>query len=181
MKKKTSMFAVLIAAILIVTASCKKNEEEPQDQTFTLTQALLNQATQDEDIGVSGSPYGQDVSIPHNGTTMSPDSTIRDIFSNIAQSASIQPGTVFTKHTYLMNSDGSRGDLQVTFAMFKREAGYNPAGGDFEYVMMPNDGGNDYVTNPNGKLPDVSQTAMRGKLGMCASCHANKSSYIFVR
>jgi hypothetical protein len=59
-------------------------------------------------------------------------------------------------------ADGSKGMLQVTFAMIKREEGYYPLGGDFEYVMMPNDGSNDYEVNPNGMLP-ADGSEMRGQ------------------
>jgi len=80
-----------------------------------------------------------------------------------------------------MKTDGSKGMLQVTFAMAKREAGYYPEGGDWEYVMMPNNTGNDFNTQPNGALPDASNTDMRGKLAMCVACHTAQSDFLFVR
>ncbi|MEE4260065.1 MAG: hypothetical protein V2I62_09910 [Bacteroidales bacterium] len=179
MNKKVLIFTTVLSAIILI-AGCKKEDKDETPATYTVTQSDLNKAATAEDLGVSGTPFGQDVSIPHNGSTMSPDSTIRDIYSNLNRAATIEMGTIFTKHTFLMNEDGSKGDLQVTFAMVKREAGYNPEGGDFEYIMMPNDGSIDYGVNPNGELPDVSQTDMRGKLAMCASCHSKSSSYVFV-
>jgi len=179
MQKKGLALAAILGVIILFTG-CNKDDKDETPTIYTLTQSDLNKASMAEDLGVSGTPYGQDVSIPHNGSTMSPDSTIRDIYSNLNRAATIETGTIFTKHTFLMNEDGSKGDLQVTFAMVKREAGYNPEGGDFEYVMMPNDGSNDYVANPNGMLPDVGQTDMRGKLAMCASCHSKSTSYVFV-
>ena len=172
-------FILLMSGLLLATTSCKKDEDP--DPTYTLSQNDLNKATTAEDLDVTGDEYGADVSIPHNGMPISTDSTFRDIYSNISKSDPIKTGTIFTKTTWMKNPDGSKGMLQVTFAMAKREAGYNPAGGDFEYVMMPNDGSNDYDANPNGMLPDVSNTNMRGKLGTCAGCHAKVSSYIFVR
>ena len=177
--KTTLFFVALMGGLLLLAPSCKT--EDDTDPTYTLSQADLNKATNAEDLDVTGTEYGADVSIPHNGMPISPDSTYRDIYSNIAKSDDIKMGTIFTKKTWMKNPDASKGMLQVTFAMAKREAGYNPAGGDFEYVMMPNDGSNDYDTNPNGMLPDVSNTDMRGKLGTCAGCHAKVSSYIFVR
>lgn len=173
-------FATVVLALAVSISSCTNDSDDP-DPVITLTQEILNQSVNAEDLNVSGTPYGQDVSIPHNGSTISPDSTLRDIYSNVAANASIAPGTVFTKRTHMMNPDGSKGDLQVTFAMIKRESGYNADGGDFEYVMMPFSADNDYSQNPNGMLPDVSQTEMRGKLQMCASCHSKVGSYIFVR
>jgi len=178
MSKTLLLFNVVLGSLVLLTTSCKTEDTDP---TYTLTQADLNKATSAEDLDVTGTEYGEDVSIPHNGMPISPDSTFRDIFSNISTSDNIKAGTIFTKKTWMKNPDGSKGMLQVTFAMAKREAGYNPTGGDFEYVMMPNDGSNNYDTNPNGMLPDVSITDMRGKLGTCAGCHAKVSSYIFVR
>ena len=177
--KTTLFFVAVMGSLILLTTSCKKDEDS--DPTYTLTQSDMNNATSAEDLDVTGTEYGADVSIPHNGMPISPDSTFRDIYSNISSSDNIEVGTIFTKKTWMKNPDGSKGMLQVTFAMAKREAGYNPAGGDFEYVMMPNDGSNDYGVNPNGMLPDESMTEMRGKLGTCAGCHAKITSYIFVR
>ncbi len=179
MKRQALVFGLLIG-LLVVVSSCKNDSDDPE-VVIELTQATLNQSVQVEDLNVSGTPYGQDVSIPHNGSTISPDSTLRDIYANVAASAAITPGTIFTKRTHIMNTDGSKGELQVTFAMIKRESGYNPDGGDFEYVMMPFSTSNNYTDNPNGMLPDVSQTEMRGKLQMCASCHSKAAGYVFVR
>jgi len=176
--RTTLFFVALMGGLILLTPSCKK-EDEPT--TYTLTQADLNKATNAEDLDVTGDEYGADVSIPHNGMPISTDSTFRDIYSNIATTDAIKMGTIFTKKTWMKNPDGSKGMMQVTFAMAKRESGYNPAGGDFEYVMMPNDGSNDYGMNPMGMLPDESNTAVRGKLGTCAGCHAKVTSFIFVR
>ena len=111
---------------------------------------------------------------------ISPDSTYRDIYANIGMEEAVDVGSVFTKSTYMKNADGSKGALQVTFAMIKREPGYYAEGGNFEYVMMPNDGTNDYEVNPNGMLP-ADGSEMRGMLANCASCHAKTSEYLFVR
>lgn len=148
---------------------------------FTATQSDLNAATNEEDIGVTGTKYGADVSIPHGGTSGNPDSTFRDIYSNIGAQEDIRVGAVLAKRTYAKNADGSQGPLLITFAMIKHEEGYFPSGGDFEYVMMPNDGSNDYSSNPNGMLPDASALDMRGKLESCAGCHSKVSGYSFVR
>jgi cytochrome c553 len=150
---------------------------------FEATQADLNNATLEEELNITGAKYGEDVSIPHGGMSESWDSTFRDVYSNTREKESIRVGSVITKRTYARNADGSRGALLVTFAMIKREAGYFAEGGDYEWVMMPNDGSNDYDENPNGMLPDVSMTLMRGKLESCAGCHAKADGgdYSFVR
>lgn len=153
-----------------------------QVPAYIANQTDLNKSTNEEDIGVTGTKYGADVSVPHNGQPWSPDSTYRDIYSSILAQEDINVGSIFTKKTYIRNADGSYGDLQVTFAMIKREPGYFTAGGDFEYVMMPNDGSNDYNTNPMGMLPPEG-SQMRGQLANCAGCHekATGSDYLFVR
>ena len=174
----TITFLGCLGLLLFVT-SCKNEEADP---SYTLTQTDLNKSTQVEDSDVTGTKYGADVSIPHGGENLTSDDTYRDIFSSVGSNGDIVLGTVFTKRTYVKNADGSKGDLLVTFAMAKRESGYYASGGDWEYVMMPNEGSNDYGTNPNGTLPSGT-SEMRGQLANCASCHAaaSTSDYIFAR
>ena len=172
---------LIFGGLMLFISSCTNNEETP-DPTYELTQAELNKSTDVEELDVTGKKYGESVSIPHNGSPNPPESTYRDIYSNATSKAGDYPtGTIFTKRTLVKNADGSKGDLLVTFAMVKHEVGYYPEGGDFEYVMMPNDGSNDYGSNPNGMLPPESATEMRGKLANCAGCHSNTPSFIFAR
>ncbi len=156
--------------------SCKNDNDDP-DPTYTLTQEDLNKSSKEVELNATGRKFG-DASIPHGGTGLTTEDTYRDMYSTIGfkSSDASAVGTIFTKRTYMKNADGSKGDLIVTFAMAKRESGYFPDGGDWEFVMMPNDGSNDYETNPNGMLPDASQTEMRGQLGMCAGCHSQASN-----
>jgi len=148
---------------------------------FIANQDDLNAATNPEDLNITGTKYGESVSVSHNGLPQSPDSTYRDIYSNILPQEDIQVGAIFAKSVYQRFADGSRGPLLMTFAMIKREEGFYPDGGDFEYVMMPNDGSNDYDINPNGMLPPESATDMRGKLANCAACHSYASKFVFSR
>lgn len=131
--RTTLFFAIAMGSLLLLSPFCK-TEEDP-NPTYTITQLDMNNATNTEDLGVTA--YGADVSIPHNGMPISPDSTFRDIYSNIGASDDIKMGTIFTKKIWLRNPDGSKGMMQVTFAMAKREAGYKPDGRDFEYVKLP--------------------------------------------
>lgn len=181
MNKTLLSFIILFCGMMLFIASCKNNETT--DPSYTATQEDLNKSTAVEETDVTGKKYGESVSIPHNGTPNPPESTYRDIYSNSASksTADYATGTIFTKRTYAKNADGSKGELFVTFAMIKHEAGYYPDGGDFEYVMMPNTGENDYNANPNGELPPASETNMRGQLGNCAGCHSQTSSFIFAR
>lgn len=181
---KKNLFYILTLSISMSFISCSNDENDTVEQEpFVASQTDLNAATTAVDLDVSGTPYGEDVTVAHNGQPVSPDSTIRDIYSsNSSLSDDIEVGSIFTKHTYLKNEDGSNGNLAVTFAMIKHEAGYYPDGGDWEYVLMPNDGSNNYDENPNGKLPPESATSMRGELANCASCHsAGGDNYLFVK
>jgi len=183
MNKLFSIILIFTSGLLFLISACTNNNSEEPNPTYTFTQADLNNSTQSQDENITGKKYGINVSISHDGTNSDANETYRDIFSNIGKGGTIKTGTIFTKRTYKKNADGSRGELLMTFAMAKRESGYYSAGGDWEYVMMPNDGTNDYNTNPNGTLPPASATDMRGQLAVCASCHAYASSsdYIFSR
>ena len=68
-----------------------------------------------------------------------------------------------------MAEEGLKTDkLLVSFAMVKREAGYDPGNNDWEYLMIGFDEENDYSTHPFGML----DKANRGKLQGCIDCHA---------
>lgn len=184
MIKKLSIYLLAFVFIAGVTSCSDDDDDDAAGQEpYNVTQADLNASTTEIDIGVTGTPYGEDVTVAHNGQPISPDSTIRDIYSTLDDvSEDIDVGTIFTKHTFIKDEDDSRKALAVTFAMVKREAGYNPDGGDWEYVVMPNDGSNDYEANPNGKLPPESAEGMRGKLANCMGCHsAGGDDYLFVK
>ncbi|MBT3802656.1 MAG: hypothetical protein HOG05_16025 [Bacteroidetes bacterium] len=178
--KKLSSYVIVFAGLVMsfYFVSCEKDDP---NAPFVAVQDDLNMATNDFDLNVTGKPYG-DATISHNGSSMPADSTFRDIFTNLKKNADdVEKGTIITKHTYLMDNAGMKSDLQVTFAMIKRESGYFADGGDWEYVMMPFDASVDYTMNPNGLLPDTTST-MRGKLANCASCHASGGTdYIFIK
>lgn len=78
-------------------------------------------------------------------------------------------GTVLLKENYL-KSDGKPGDPMVLSLMVKREKGYDPQFGDWEYLQLL----------PNG------QTIMRGNskditvAKACQACHANVPDKDFV-
>lgn len=175
MKKQLLSFIVLSLGVALFMSSCKNDNEDP-DPSYTLTQNDLNKSSDEVEKDITGKKYGEDVSIPHGGSGLTFDDTYRDVYSNLSKSTSANDmGTIYTKRTYVKNADGSKGDLLVTFAMAKRESGYYAEGGDWEYVVMPNDGSNDYSVNPNGLLPPTSETNMRGQLASCAGCHAKAS------
>jgi len=60
MKKQLFYFLTLIIFTSVLTSSCKKDDDTPTEpETYTLTQADLNKATNPEDLDVTGTPYGQ--------------------------------------------------------------------------------------------------------------------------
>jgi hypothetical protein len=179
MNKHLLSTLIFIFGLAVLFTSCKNDSEDPAP-SYTLTQDALNNSTGEVEMNVTGKKYGEDVSIPHGGSGLTFNDTYRDIYTSTAKSTSASSaGTVFTKRTYVKNADGSKGDLLVTFAMAKREAGYYSDGGDWEYVMMPNDGSNDYTANPNGMLP-AEGSDMRGQLANCAGCHSQAGTdFIF--
>ncbi|MBL6964079.1 MAG: hypothetical protein ISR55_09650 [Bacteroidetes bacterium] len=178
--KKISTYIIVFSGFVfsLFFISCEKDDP---DAVFIATQADLDAAVNTFELNVTGKPYG-DATISHNGSSLPADSTFRDIYTNLANKAdAVEKGTIITKHTFGMDSSGVRTNLNVTFAMIKREAGYFADGGDWEYVMMPFDAGVNYTTFPNGVLPDTS-SAMRGKLANCAACHAAAGTdYIFIK
>ncbi len=141
-----------------------------------ITQADLDSVVRPIASRLTGDFLG--ISQSHDGRSNPGNTTIRDIFSNVSRNDVIRPGSVFTKRVYEKDSTGR---LLVTFAMIKQEIGYFPAGGDFEYIVMPAADTVDYLAHPNGVLPPKGPT--RGTLGTaCANCHSNGGSdFLFIR
>lgn len=173
MKRKELVFKLFLVFILsAIIVSCSKDDEPGP---ITLTQEMLD--------GVSnkiGSWTGGDFA---HGADTNGSGTVRDVFASIASlEGNVPVGTIITKKTWARDADEIKTDeLYVSFAMVKREAGYNPGGGDWEWVMMPYDEMNDYSAHPYGKLPAEGADG-RGKLEGCISCHAGAAGndYIFV-
>lgn len=131
-------------------------------------------------LSVTGTPLG-DVSIAHDGRDISADSSFRDSYTNMSlPKGEIKPGTIFTKRAYLKKSDGSKGNLEMLFAMIKQKKGYYPAGGDWEYISISPEKNIDYKVHPNGMLPAKADDEMRGKISMCGDCHKAASGKDFV-
>lgn len=105
------------------------------------------------------------------------ESSFRSTFTNLIDlNVPISSGAIFTKKVY-NNNNGIKDTLQAFFGMLKREAGYWPEGGDFEYWMTPyNKSMVDTLQTPMGMYPSVADDMMRGKIMMCASCHADPSA-----
>lgn len=176
MKRLNYLLMLGICSFLAFSlVSCDDDDDDDDTTTeITLTQEMLNNANimQRELTGAEIQDF------PHNGSNLPGDSTIRVVYTNFDDiTKTATPGDVIVKHTYLKDENGEKGDLQVTFAMVKREAGYDPDASDWEWVQMPNDAGNDFGINPNGLLDSA---AARGKLDGCKNCHSGGTNYRFV-
>ena len=162
-QKKLIIYAVacMFTALMV---SCSNDDDDPV--TYTLTQDALDKVSTKV-----GDFTGEDFA--HNGTSVSGDSTTRSVWTSLANlDGDLPVGTIVTKKTFMNDADGNKTDnLQVSFAMVKREAGYYAGGGDWEYIMLPYDATNDYGAHPYGILP-AAESDMRGKLASCAGCHS---------
>ena len=77
------------------------------------------------------------------------------LYTNLAPSSRFGVGAVLVKkHASTSSAKGP------TFAMAKRDAGFFPQGGDWEYIVL----------DAEGRLED------RGKLTLCARCHAEANA-----
>jgi len=77
------------------------------------------------------------------------------VYTNLAPSSRFGVGAVLVKkHASTSSTKGP------TFAMLKRDAGFFPQGGDWEYIVL----------DAEGRLED------RGKLQLCARCHADANA-----
>lgn len=179
MKSLFLPLGIFVLATLFLSA-CNSDDNEA-DTVFIATQEDLDEATLLIEADITGSPYGT-ATVGHDGGSPA-DSTFRTVYANRASTKGNLPkGTIVTKHTFGKDENGNKAERRVTFAMIKREAGYFPEGGDWEYVMMPNDGSANYSVNPNGILPGEEDNMTRGKLTMCSSCHSasGNSNFLFV-
>ena len=171
--KRWNLMSAGVLALAVLLSSCA--EDEPVE--FLATQSQLDGSTN----LIATFTGGQ---MAHAGPLVSDaDSTIREVFSNkTSLDGSIAMGTIVTKNTYKKNADGSKGDLLLSFAMIKRELGYDDDNLNWEYIVTAYDETVDYEAHPFGALPDVSNTDVRGQLGSCIACHtgAMGSDYLFV-
>ena len=171
--KRWNLISTGMLALVVMLSSCA--EEEPVE--FLATQSQLDGSTN----LIATFTGGQ---MAHAGPIVSDaDSTIREIFSNkTSLDGDIAMGTIVTKNTYRKNSDGSKGQLLLSFAMIKRELGYDDENENWEYTVTPFDETVNYDVHPFGLLPDVSNTDSRGQLGSCISCHTGGAGgdYLFV-
>lgn len=177
MKKTGLIFLMLILGFAFLITSCNKDDDDDDVVMVDITQAQLDAATTPiKDFTGGNFAHGGP-----DGTTG--DQTIRKVYGSTSNlSGTIAIGTIITKGTYAKKEDGTKGNLYVTFAMVKRESGYNSEAGDWEFIKMPADAAVDYTAHPNGMLPEKTNASLRGKLAGCIGCHASAAGgdYLFV-
>jgi len=177
--KKTLIVTVIImscyAVFVFVSGFISMDEEK-----IKTSQEDLDKSTTPVQLSVTGTAFGS-LSVAHNGRNISADSTFRDSYTNMSSPQGlIKEGTVFTKRVYMKDKKGAKGNLEMIFAMIKREKGYFPSGGDWEYVMISYDKTTDYKMHPNGMLPATIDHEMRGKISSCGSCHIAAAGNDFI-
>ncbi len=172
--KKLKIFATLFLAVASVAflSSCD-DDDDGEEKVVEITQGQLDAANNPIQLDLTGGGF------EHGGMVAGGESTYREILGSMANlPANIPPGTIITKNTWKA-TDGTKTDtLLVSFAMVKRETGYDPGNNDWEYVMNPFDESNDYSMHPFGML----DKANRGKLQGCIDCHATAGGgdFLFV-
>lgn len=169
MKKKIQpIFLGFLLMLFILAVACKKKEEEPK-QPFVLTQEALDNATVIYQSGIIDDPFKAFNDAAQFGSA---DPTIgnkkRDLYSNGDKGIAINSGTIIVRRAYDKNSDV----LINAAIMIKHEEGFNDATNDWEFINNKYDSAVDYKAHPNGMLPDISKTDIRGvNLTNCVNCH----------
>lgn len=173
---------LLVIAGILGFVSCEDDDGD-DPEPYMITQEELNDATISVGFAV-GNENQSDAVVAHNGDDeFSPDSTYREIFANVDDlSGELEVGTIISKKTFAATSAGEKDPdrLYRTFAMVKREAGFDSENANWEYIDMPNNAGNDFSAQPNGDL-DAS-SVRRGTLSNCIACHteAGGGDFLFV-
>ncbi len=181
---RTACALALTPLLLLAWYGCGRNNgndpapagaDRTANTPFLITQAQLDAITlvpAGNLSGITGDPFNA-----RRGDSLTVATVLRDITANRTLSDSVTAGSVYTLRSFY-HTGGVRGDLKHVDVMVKREAGYNPAGGDFEFIRIMADSTTDYRLNPNGRLPDTTQTLLRGRDVLvaggnsCRRCHA---------
>jgi hypothetical protein len=170
-----SAFSVLL---LIGLGACKSDSTSSTPRTGTITQADLDNAKIASTAGIVGDPFNA-----FGTDTATTKHKLRDLFSSISNTTSVAEGDIFVRKAYWIASTASpnRDSILNFVVMIKRESGYYPQGGDWEYIKIPYDKTVDYNQHPYGllptdtsksTLPDSTKTNLRGRLQIqCANCH----------
>lgn len=156
--------AFVVALVAVLIAGCASAPEAGATaasvfQGYTSWTKMNKQPITGDTTGVLGSA--------HEGARGFREVFISDAGKNAASGGPYPQGTLILKESYKRGSSGGKGDLASLTMMTKREAGYDPENGDWEYLMA---------------TPALKIQA-QGKLGMCINCHAAAfdSDYVFTK
>ena len=176
---------IFLLFLLLFSWACQQESISPDQNatSFILTQEQLDAAIlvyRNADLSITGVPFN------HREN----DSTrfyIRDIYSNVPANGALTTGSIITIRAY-EKVNNQRGKLKLIDIMVKHESSYNTIGGNFEYMRLKYSNSTDYTQHPNGILPDLLQTDIRGidlvvSPESCVTCHkkASRNSFIFSR
>lgn len=198
MKHVNSIVAIVFVLSSSILFSCKSDTTSTTPRTGTITQADLDAVAIPIAAGIVGDSFTAFESFASPADTQTSRHRLRDVFSNISKTVAISEGTIMARAAYndaAGTSVHSRDNLFATMVMIKREPGYFPSGGDWEYAFIKYTKPADTAGHRYGLLPadalalasdtiDVTKTGIRGKLQTrCASCHANAhdNGFVFMR
>jgi len=159
------MSAAAIAALSIALTACMSAGDGTPVAQFADYQGWTRVNTQTITGDVTGT-----LGSAHEGTQGFREVYVNEAGRVVALGDSSPPfpaGTILVKESHKADGNGAKGDLANLTIMVKREAGYDAANGNWEYVM----------TTP------AKSVRMQGKLGMCINCHAaaESSDFVFTR
>jgi len=157
--KNILLLVFLISGFFIISAKGQEDDATSGDAfSGYLNWSKVNQVTiTGDDTGVLGAA--------HERAKGFREIYVNDIGKSTAYRESDYPypvGSVIIKESYSAD-DGAKGILKSITIMVKREAGYDPDNGDWEYAM----------TDENLKV------SRQGKINMCISCHSVMSDKDF--
>ena len=157
--KRIIFVLFFMVTLLSVYAEGQQEDATPADAySDYMNWTKVNQETiTGDDTGVLGPA--------HKGAKGFREIYVNDIGKATAYGEAAYPypmGTVILKESYKGNG-GVKGELGDITIMIKREDGYDPDNGNWEYVMAN----------------DELKVANQGKIGMCIGCHSAGSSKDF--
>jgi hypothetical protein len=143
--------------VVFVLASCMSAGSGDPNATQSEAYATYETWKQVNTATISGDQTGV-LGKAHEGSAGFREVFVNDIGEATSAGAAALPyptGSIIVKESY-KNKAGEKGSLTSVTIMVKREMGYDPENGDWEYIML------------SGSMKKQGQ----GALGACISCHA---------
>lgn len=127
MKRLNYLFSLgMISLMTFGFVSC----DDDDDDDDTAMEIMVSQDDLNNVTTMVGEYTGNDIQdFGHPGD--SGDATIRVVYANFSPiSKTAEPGDIIAKRTYAKTESGEKGEILSSYAMVKREAGYNPDAAD---------------------------------------------------